>query len=191
MSSSIDVISFLRTFKEQQKFSVQDQIPLLLFPRLIDLGFSFINSASLLYEEGSARTHLLNMMQFQEPIVQDFLLLTSKNGITIRREAFNNSLNEMNLFCNGMIKNFMVDFSNSFGSGYHLSNSFDGSIESLQEDERNALLTYFRNLGVSIIFHSFLFLSENYETNDQFQTTIRQYTRNLALSFVPKTKTEV
>jgi hypothetical protein len=180
MNSSIDVISFLRKFKQEQKESVRDQVPLLLFPRLIELGFSFLTSASILQHESSSRKELLRMIDFQEPVVQDFLILTTTNGIKLHREAFNYCLDEMNLFYNGMTKNFMVDFSNSFGSGYHISSCFDGSIESLDEDERLALFIYFQKLGLSIIFQSFLFLGENYPSNEDFQGKLRQYTRVLA-----------
>lgn len=180
MSSSIDVISFLRKFKQEQKESVRDQVPLLLFPRLVELGFSFLTSASVLQPESSVRKELLGMIDFQEPVIQDFLTLTTSNGIKLRREAFHCSLDEMNLFYNGMLKNFMVDFSNSFGSGYHISTCFDGSIESLDEDERSALFIYFQKLGLSIIFQSLLFLGENYPSNEDFQGALQQYARVLA-----------
>lgn len=178
MSSTIDVISFLEKFQKEQKHTVQDQVPLLLFPRLIELGFSFLASASLLQANATPRVDLSDL---PEPIILDVFSLTTEHGIKIRRESFNNSIDNMNLYYNGMIKNFMVDFSNSFGSGYHISNCFDGSIESLDFDERTALFIYFKKLGVSIIFHSFLFLGQNFPAHEEFQKKLREYVGELAL----------
>lgn len=183
MSKYIDVLNFLRKFKSQEEALVQNHVPLLLFPKLMDLGCSFLTSAGLLHHDPLVQNELFGVNNLKDKVVSEVMQNVYKHNNLDFKKAFD-SLDNMTLYCNGMYRNFIMDFSNNFGNGYHLSNAFDGSIESLHNDEKNALFSYFERLGFTLIFDSFRFLSENFPENEEFHFVMRKYAHDLAEAII-------
>lgn len=186
MRSKINVIGFLRKFQKSEKEVYQGHLPLMLFPQLVGLGCSFLTSSGCLEVDSDLRDECFAFADLQDSLVDEVLNMAKQNKISIDKSLFNNSLSEMQNYYNGMIRNFMIDFSNDFGSGYHLSNAFDGFIESLHKDERDALTIYFRNLGFSTVLQSLQFLRENYSSEQEFVEAIQNIMVKLSQTWFRK-----
>lgn len=186
MRSSINVIGFLRKFQKSEKETYQSHLPLLLFPQLVGLGCSFLTSSGCLEVDPDLRDECFALADLQDSLTKEVLVTAQKRKISIDKSLFNNSLADLQNYYNGMIRNFMVDFSNDFGSGYHLTNAFDGFIGSLHEDERQALTIYFRNLGFSTILQSLQFLQENYSNDKQLGESLQNIMTKLSKNWFRK-----
>lgn len=184
MRCEIDVIGFLRKFQRNETERYRNQVPLLLFPHLVRVGCAFLTSAGCLHRDRDLQEECFALAGLEDSIIEEVLKVAKDKNVGINKQLFENSFENMQLYCNGLIHNFMVDFANDFGGGYQVSNSFEGSIEDLDADERDAMTIYFSNLGKTMLLQAIDFLRETYVDEEQVTTALERLAHQLLLRFM-------
>ena len=142
-----DVFGFLEQWCIEQDETVQPQLPLMLFPASLSIGFAFIEDASNFSNDEKILRFLKTICEFEAKILDDVKDIIVSNNLGLDIYVFS-SPQEASLAIDGLHEDLMHDVVDWFNERFH--DEF-----AAKDADMSILLFKMVSIGMSIIEFSF------------------------------------
>lgn len=114
----LDVLGFMEHWCEQQDETIQPQLPLMLFPASLSIGFAFIEDAVNFSDKAKVIWVLRTICEFEGKILDEVKDIVMSRKLALDVSAFNSS-QEASLAIDGLHEDLMHDVVDWFNERFH------------------------------------------------------------------------